>query len=164
MALRNMGHQDKEVRRSLDDVEKLRLYAKATAFEHRALEESLGKASSRSRYCEWKARKGSEKTADAEKERDEAKEEAQVARLVAITVGDVREKMEVTWLGSKMLWRLRRKLGWKQKRLGVRTSLRLIGRLSCYSLGQSRTRCLLSSLKPIRTRRPGRRNIIRLWR
>ena len=94
MALRNMGHQDKELRRSLDDVEKLRLYAKATTFEHHALEESLGKASSRSRYCEWKAREGSEKTTGAEKERDEAKEEAQVARLVAITVGDVRPKME----------------------------------------------------------------------
>ena len=31
-------------------------------------------------------------------------------------------------------------------------------------LGRSRTRCLLSSLKPIRTRRSWRKNTRRLWR
>ena len=41
------------------------------------------------------------------KERDEAKEESQVAWLAAVVTGDVR----VTWLGSKMLWQLQRKPG-----------------------------------------------------
>ena len=46
------------------------------AFEHRALEESLGKAQSRSRYWEWKVEEGFKNVVGAEKERDEAKEEA----------------------------------------------------------------------------------------
>ena len=40
------------------------------------------------------AKEGSKKTASANKERDKAKEEAQVARLAAIVVGNVKEKIE----------------------------------------------------------------------
>ena len=58
------------------DAERLQLYAKAVAFEHRALKESLGKAQSWSQHWEWKVKKGSKKTTGAEKEIDEAKEEA----------------------------------------------------------------------------------------
>ena len=89
-----MGHQHKELRRRMEDVEKLWLYAKVAASKHRVLEESLGKAQSRSKYWERKAKEGSEKMAGAKKERYEAKEEAQVARLVPVVAGDVRAKMK----------------------------------------------------------------------
>ena len=56
--------------------EKLGLYAKAVASERFALEDSLDKAKSQSRYWERKASEASEKTVGTEKERDEAKEEA----------------------------------------------------------------------------------------
>ena len=56
--------------------EKLRLYAKAVAFERHALEDSLDKAKSQSRYWERKPSEASEKTVGTEKERDKAKEEA----------------------------------------------------------------------------------------
>ena len=58
-ALRNMGCQYKELCHWLEDAERLWLYAKAAASEHHALEESLGKAQSRSRYLERKAKEGS---------------------------------------------------------------------------------------------------------
>ena len=93
-----MGRQHRELRRRLEGAERLRLYAKVAAFEPRTLEESLGKAQSRSRHWERKAKEGSKKTMGAEKERDEAKEEAQVARLATVAEGDAR-----ACLGSKML-------------------------------------------------------------
>ena len=71
-----MGRQDKELRRRLEDAEKLWLYAKAVASERCALEDSLDKAKSQSRYWERKAKEALEKNASEEKERDEAKEEA----------------------------------------------------------------------------------------
>ena len=40
------------------------------------------------------AKEGLEKTTSAEKERDKAKEKAQVARLVAVTASDARAKLE----------------------------------------------------------------------
>ena len=78
MALLNMGRQDKELRPRLEDAEKLRLYAKAAGSERRALEDSLDKAKSQSRYWEWKAK--------------EAKEEAQVDRLATVAAGDTKVK------------------------------------------------------------------------
>ena len=71
-----MGCQDKELRRRLEDAEKLWLYAKDVASERCALKDSPDKAKSQSRYWERKAKEALEKTAGAEKERDEAKEEA----------------------------------------------------------------------------------------
>ena len=61
---------------------------------HRALEESLGKAQSWSRHWERKAKESFETTAGAEKERDEAKKEARVARLAIVAASDVRDKLE----------------------------------------------------------------------
>ena len=60
--------------------------------KHQALEESLSKAKSWSRHWEWKAKEGKEKIAGAEKERDEAKEEAQYSQLVVVLVGDAKAK------------------------------------------------------------------------
>ena len=73
-------HRDLQVR--LEDTEKLRLYAGSATSKHRALEETLSKVKSWSKHWEWKAKEGTEgmeKTAGAKKERDEAKEEAQIA-------------------------------------------------------------------------------------
>ena len=44
----------------------------------------------------------------AGKEKKKAKEEAQVAPLAAVGVGDAKARAEVTWLGSKTPWQLRR--------------------------------------------------------
>ena len=41
-------------------------------------------------YWEWKANEGIKKATGAEKERDEAKEEAQIAWLAVVTIGDVK--------------------------------------------------------------------------
>ena len=70
------------------------------------LEESLDKAKSQSKHLEWKAREGMKKMKGAEEERDRAKEEAQVARLVAVAAGDVKawvkeaQGLRIQWLSS----------------------------------------------------------------
>ena len=105
----NIGRQHKELHRRLEDAEKLRIYAKAAASKHHALKESIGKAQSRSRYWERKAKEGSKKTANTEKKRDKAKEEAQVARLAAVATGDRKVKIEGYITRSNRLLRLWRK-------------------------------------------------------
>ena len=68
------------------------LYAGSATSKHRALEESLTKVKSWSKHWERKAKEGMKKIMSMEKERDEAKEEAQVARLVAVSTGDAKVK------------------------------------------------------------------------
>ena len=92
--VRNMACQHRELQVRLEDTEKLRLYAGSATSKHRALEESLSKAKSWSRHWERKAKEGTEKIAGEEKERDEAKEEARVTRLVAVATGDAKAKAE----------------------------------------------------------------------
>ena len=75
MALKTMGCHHRELHHKLLDAERLQLYAKVTASEHHARKESLGKARSQSRHWVWKGKEGFEKTAGAEKEKDDAKEE-----------------------------------------------------------------------------------------
>ena len=89
-----MGHQHRELCHRLEDAERLQLYAKVAASEHRALKQSLGKAQSWSRHWERKAKEGFEKTTTAEKYREEAKEEAQVAQLATVVASDARAKLE----------------------------------------------------------------------
>ena len=55
---------------------------------------SLAKAKSRSKQWEHEAKAGAEKIAGVEKERDEAKKEAKVARLAAIAAGDAKARAE----------------------------------------------------------------------
>ena len=74
-----MARQHKEFHAQLDDAEKLRLYAQSTVTKHQALDASLAKAKSKFKHWEREAKTGAKKIARAEKERDEAKEEAQVA-------------------------------------------------------------------------------------
>ena len=70
------------------------LYAGFATLKHHALEESLSKAKCWSRHWERKAKKGTENTTSAKKERDEAKEEALVAWLATVTAGDAKPNVE----------------------------------------------------------------------
>ena len=54
----------------------------------------MAKAKSKSKHWKREAKSGAEKIERAEKERDEAKHEAKVARLTAITVGDAKARAE----------------------------------------------------------------------
>ena len=76
-----MARQQRDFHVQLDDAEKLRLYAQSSVSKYQSLNASLAKA-------------GEEKTVGAEKERDEAKNEAQVARLAAVTTGDAKARAE----------------------------------------------------------------------
>ena len=72
----NMARQHREPYLRLDDVEQLQRYAQSAVSKHNALDDALGKARAKSKYWEWEAKKGIERAMGAEKERDEAKEEA----------------------------------------------------------------------------------------
>ena len=73
----------------MEDAEKIGLYAKAVASEHHALEESPGKAKSRSRYWERNTKEGTKRVAGTENEREKA-EEAHVTGLVSIMGGEAK--------------------------------------------------------------------------
>ena len=85
-----MARQHREFHAQPDDAEKLRLYAQSAISKHQALDDSLAKAKSRSKHWEREAKAGTEKIARAEKERDEAKKEAQVSWLVTVSAGDAK--------------------------------------------------------------------------
>ena len=55
---------------------------------------SLAKVKSKAKHWEREAKAGVEKVERAEKERDEAKQEARVARLTAVAVGDAKARAE----------------------------------------------------------------------
>ena len=54
----------------------------------------MAKAKSKSKHWEREAKVGAEKVERAEKERDEAKEEAKVACLTVVAVGDTKARVE----------------------------------------------------------------------
>ena len=81
-----MVRQDGELYHRLEDTEKLWLYALSVASKHHALEDGLGKA--KSKHWERKAKEGIERATTIEKERDEAKEEAQATRLTVVMACD----------------------------------------------------------------------------
>ena len=58
------------------------------------MDASLSKTKSRSKHWEREAKAGAEKIAGAEKERDEAKKKAQVARLDVVATGDTKARVE----------------------------------------------------------------------
>ena len=95
MAIWNMAHQHREFRSPLDDAEKLWLYAQSVASHHQTLTASLAKAESLSEHWDKEARDGVVRVIQAEKEIDEAKQEARAAQLVATTVGDSKARVEV---------------------------------------------------------------------
>ena len=87
-----MARQHREFHARLDNAEKLQLYAQSAVTKHQALDASLAKAKSRSKHWEWEAKAGAKKIAWVEKKRDEAKEEAQVARLAVVVAGDAKAR------------------------------------------------------------------------
>ena len=89
-----MTHQHREFQSWLDDSEKLRPYAQSAIYKHQALDASLAKAKSKLKHWELEAKVGSEKITRMEKERDEAKQEAKVARLAASATGDARARVK----------------------------------------------------------------------
>ena len=94
-----------ELHLRLEDAEKLRLYAQSAVSKHHALEDGLSKANARAKHWERKAEEGTKRITGIEKERDEAKEEAQIARLATIAPGDtkVREEDDLARLTSLLL-------------------------------------------------------------
>ena len=71
-----MAHQHRELHLRMEDAEKLQLYAQSAVSKHHALDDALVKAKARSKHWEQQAKAGAEKIVGAEKDRDEAKEEA----------------------------------------------------------------------------------------
>ena len=88
-----MARQHREFHVRLDDAEKLLLYSQSIISKHQALDASLAKAKS-SKHWEREAKAGAEKIVRAEKERDEAKKEAQIAQLAVVAAGDTKEMAE----------------------------------------------------------------------
>ena len=95
MAIQNMAHQHREFQSRLDDAKKLCLYAQSVASHHQTLTASLAKAESSGEHWEREAKEGAISTTRAEKKRDEAKQEARVAQLLATSAGDAKARVEV---------------------------------------------------------------------
>ena len=89
-----MTRQHSELHLRLGDAEKLRLYAQSTVSKHQALDDALVKTKARSKHWEREAKAGAGKIAGTKNERDEAKEEAQHARLAAVSTGDAKVLVE----------------------------------------------------------------------
>ena len=82
-AIRNMARQHKEFQSRLDDVQ-----------VKQALNASLAKVKFKSKHCEQEAKADGERIARTEKERDEDKHEAKVARLAASAACDTKARVE----------------------------------------------------------------------
>ena len=78
----------------MNDAEQLRRYAQFAVSRHNALDDTLSKARAKSRYWERKANEGTKRATGTMKERDEAKEKAQIARLVYVIAGDAKARVE----------------------------------------------------------------------
>ena len=91
-AIQNMARQHREFQFQLDDAEKLQLYAQSAVSKHQALDASLAKAESKSKHWKREAKAGAEKIKQEEKERNEVKQEAKVARLAAIAAGEAKAR------------------------------------------------------------------------
>ena len=70
------------------------LYTQLAISKHKALDASLTKARSKSKHCEREAKADAEKIELVEKERDEAKQKAKVARPTAVPTGDAKARAE----------------------------------------------------------------------
>ena len=86
--------QHKELHHRVGDVEKLQLYAQSAISKHQALDDTMVNAKARSRHWEREVKVGAGKTARVERERDEAKGKAQLARLAAVTASDAKALAE----------------------------------------------------------------------
>ena len=93
-AIQNMACQHRELHLRLEDAQKLRLYAQSIVSKQHALDDTVVMTKAKSKHWEQEAKAGAEKIASAEKEKDEAKEEAQFARIVAIAKGNAKALAE----------------------------------------------------------------------
>ena len=114
----------------MGDAEKLRLYAQLAISKHQALDDSLVKAKARSKHWEREAKARAGKIVSAEKEKNEAKEEAQHTQLAAIAAGDAKalteDKLATVQDALAVAGETRRKTEAEDGRLDVeRTSLLL---------------------------------------
>ena len=91
-AIRNMARQHREFQSRLDDAKKLRLYAQSSVSKHQTLDASLAKVESKSKHRKREAKASAEKIERVEKERDEANQEAKVARLTAVAAGEAKAR------------------------------------------------------------------------
>ena len=87
-----MARQHRELYFRLDNAEQLRRYAQSSKYN--ALDDALGNVRAKSKHWERKTKKSIERAVGVEKERDEAKEEAQHARMVAVVVGDAKARVK----------------------------------------------------------------------
>ena len=79
----------------LDDTEKLRLYSQSAASHYQTLNATFAKAESAAKHWEREVEDSVTRVIRAEKERDEAKQEAKAAQLVAALAGDAKARAEV---------------------------------------------------------------------
>ena len=86
--------QHREFQSQVDDVERLRLYAQSTVSKHQALDTSLAKIESNTKYWKQEAQAGAKKIEWVEKKRDKAKREAKMARLAAMAAGEAKARAE----------------------------------------------------------------------
>ena len=95
-----MVRQYREFQSWLDDAERLWLYAQSAVSKHQALYASLAKAESKLKHWKQEAKASAEKIKRVEKERDEAKQEAKVARLATIAAGEAKARAEddLAWM------------------------------------------------------------------
>ena len=71
------------------------MYAQSATSHHQTLTTSLAKAEDSSERWEKEARDGAASVIQAKKKRDEAKEEARVAQMIAAIAGDAKARVEV---------------------------------------------------------------------
>ena len=90
-----MACQHQEFRSRLDDAKKLWLYAQSAASNHHTLTASLTKTKASSECWEKEARDGTASVIRAERERDEAKQEARAAQMIVTAAGDAKAMVEV---------------------------------------------------------------------
>ena len=86
--------QHKELPHKLGDCEKLRLYSESVISKNQALYDALVNAKARSKNWECEAKAGEGKAVSVENEKDEAKEEAQLAWLVIVAASDTKALVE----------------------------------------------------------------------
>ena len=88
------GSPTQGIQPQLDDAKRLRLYAQSTVSKHQALDASLAKAEAKVKYWKQEAQAGAKKIEQAEKEKDEAKQEAKVAYLATMAAGEAKAREE----------------------------------------------------------------------
>ena len=147
-----MAHRYKELHLPLDDAEKLRRYAQFVASKQHALKDALDKAKARFKHLERKVKECTERIASAEKEKDEAKEEAQITRLAAVAAGDAKAQAndELARVQDALL--IAKEVMHKAKAEAARLEVERISLL--LEIGWQKMKRLHFNLRRVRTKQP----------